>query len=423
MSYDIGQSGYLINNANILSPELINTPTHATAYRPNTNDGNFYLIANASGTMACYQTVDNEKIKAWTLNHTNGEFVDVEGAKEECSVIVRREISTGTTAEGLIDSAYTVNSTFQIFTDCTDNVNGVLSAIPVFSSENDYLMFGCQIEINKIAVDLSTTASVDLELTFEYLTQTGWVSFEPTDGTNGFTQDGNISWDEDSLTAWIQTQPNPYAQSDYEYNNYYYIRIRRTKETVVTTPIVTTLEANVADRLYYEEITFDALTDCESSETADSSGDVSGLSFLAGQRVFVYINGFPAGSYLVASDGVLSLGASAANKSVVVGIDFDIEVIPMPVAFPLQTGWNVYQPKSIKAMYVDFHNSLGITVNGAPLQRLSFEDLLSQSVLETQSGFLKLPPFSGWDPRAEIVISQSYPAPFILRAVSYIVEI
>jgi hypothetical protein len=373
--------------------------------------------------MACYQTVDNEKIKAWTLNHTNGEFVDVEGAKEECSVIVRREISTGTTAEGLIDSAYTVNSTFQIFTDCTDNVNGVLSAIPVFSSENDYLMFGCQIEINKIAVDLSTTASVDLELTFEYLTQTGWVSFEPTDGTNGFTQDGNISWDEDSLTAWIQTQPNPYAQSDYEYNNYYYIRIRRTKETVVTTPIVTTLEANVADRLYYEEITFDALTDCESSETADSSGDVSGLSFLAGQRVFVYINGFPAGSYLVASDGVLSLGASAANKSVVVGIDFDIEVIPMPVAFPLQTGWNVYQPKSIKAMYVDFHNSLGITVNGAPLQRLSFEDLLSQSVLETQSGFLKLPPFSGWDPRAEIVISQSYPAPFILRAVSYIVEI
>ena len=56
---------------------------------------------------------------------------------------------------------------------------------------------------DEINVVLATPASHSIIPTFEYVEDDGdWIPFTPADDSNGFSQDGTIRFDSDTLTTW-----------------------------------------------------------------------------------------------------------------------------------------------------------------------------------------------------------------------------
>lgn len=170
-------------------------------------------------------------------------------------------------------------------------------------------------------------------------------------------------------------------------------------------------------KLFIEELNFDLLTDATYVNSYGSPTDVIvGLSYLEGKEVRVIGDGAVMQSQTVVS-GSITLEREVTE--VRVGLNYDPEVIPMPINIPTQYGNNVYLPKSIKSVYVDFYQSAGIKVNGTYIPPFRFnEDQYDEPVI-LKTDFVNVCPFNGWDPRQEIVISQTDPLPFTLIGVGF----
>lgn len=109
----------------------------------------------------------------------------------------------------------------------------------IFEADDDEIYIGSGTVFSEIAVDLSTVASADETLIFEYQhTDTSWDPFTPIDGSNGMRQDGTIIWESGNLTSW-KSDSDPAGADG---SSGYWIRIRRTRNNITTDPIVTTME-------------------------------------------------------------------------------------------------------------------------------------------------------------------------------------
>jgi len=106
----------------------------------------------------------------------------------------------------------------------------------IFTSDNDSIVLGENIVFDAIAVTLATNASGGgIGPTFEYSTNTGWVAFNPVDGTEGMRHSGIITWDsEDLIPEWTTNLV------DGEFG----IRITRTRNSLGTTPQEKLVQAN-----------------------------------------------------------------------------------------------------------------------------------------------------------------------------------
>ena len=139
------------------------------------------------------------------------------------------------------------------------------AGVQFMSSDDDYIYIGLDTKRYTqgvtaidgrwadVHVALTTPASVDLGLTFEYSNADGnWTALSVTDGTNGFTQDGTIGFviaDYPSLSLW-----KPKAVEDATAR--FYIRIKRTTDTVVTPPTINEIGTGLltANTTYYYEV-------------------------------------------------------------------------------------------------------------------------------------------------------------------------
>jgi hypothetical protein len=419
MTYDISYSGYFVTPINIINPEIVHQPTNAAAYRPNTNDGNFCLITNGDGTLAAFQTVLNENVRAWSLATTNGKFYNIDALKDEGSLLVGREILVSN-ATGNIDSAYAVDPSFDAFTPI--NVSGTGTAA-VLQVADDYITLGCQIPTTKMAFVFNTPSSSNCTLVFQYFGSDGWTNLAVTDGTTGFTTNGTISWT--APLDWLSVNINHDFDDYYTPNNFYSIRIQRTATTVATTPVITSVMANVSNRIYYEQLSFNTYMDCSIVAIADSGGNVTGLNALAGQQVAAYVGLNPSakGLQYVSISGTLALGPQAASAAVIIGIPAIPELVPMPIVAQLQTGWDVYEPKNVKYFYIDAYKSIGITLNGYPIQGQNVGDIFTQNPSIPETGFYKVQGQGGWDPRSDQIISQAYPGPMTILGTSFAIEV
>jgi hypothetical protein len=95
----------------------------------------------------------------------------------------------------------------------------------------------------------------------------------------------------------------------------------------------------------------------------------------------------------------------------------------LPLLVPTEIGNNVYHPKHIKSLYIDFVESLNITVDDTKLRyfNLNFETMDTPLTLKTD--FVEITPMSGWDPRVEIVISKDSPHPFTIIGIGMNIEV
>lgn len=416
MYYDVPDSGYTVSNISSKSAHLITEARWTDVYDPIDKDGRYFLLVNEDGTIASYQTIVEEDIQSWSECYTVGSYTDVASAGEETRVIVKRQINTGATIAGIIDAAFTGNSTFSAFVNVQAEFEAATN-VSVFVLEGDYLLIGNEIQFIAIDIEMSTLSSADCALTFEYLHENGdWTVFTPTDNTAGFTLDGTITWGFSDVSNW-------YAQELENVKRKFWIRIKRTEETVATTPIVDLFRINTANRLYLEALDFNKYMDSEINLTASGAGLITGLTHLAGQRAYVYANDFPVGDFMVSSAGEIQLDATLANASVTVGLEFKPYIIPMPLSALLQNGYNTYKPQHVSEAFIDYYESIGITANGQQVCPAGQGAFLGVDTPQVQTGFYEIPVHKGWDPRQEIVISQSYPAPMTLLGIGLTVEI
>ena len=182
---------------------------------------------------------------------------------------------------------------------------------------------------------------------------------------------------------------------------------------------------NGSPKLYLEKLSFDYLSDCTIPFTQASSTTVTGLSVLQGLDVDV-IAGTSAETTGFEGSFTVTAGAVELTHAVTEGY-VGLRVTPiigtLPLLVPTQVGNNIFRPKHIKNLYVDFFESLNITVDNTKLRyfQLDEEQQLDVALLP-QTNFEEVTPMSGWNPRVEIVISQDAPQPFTIIGIGMTVE-
>lgn len=119
MAYDIQTGKYKANNISVLSSQVINNPIDATTYgNPAINDGEYLFFVNGDGTIASFQSLQDENFKAWTPFDTDGEFLRCAAVDDECYFIVKREIDA-------VTKYYLESLSFAHYNDCCITVVNV----------------------------------------------------------------------------------------------------------------------------------------------------------------------------------------------------------------------------------------------------------------------------------------------------------
>ncbi len=138
---------------------------------------------------------------------------------DECLVLNRQftAISGASFVDNSVEARLEGGSTFKLFQGPT--------------ATNDEAYFGLQQQFEQIAFKFGTVQAGGT-LVWEFWNGSAWTTFVPTDGTNGFTQDGTVSWSIAALTAWVTTAVNAVTV--------YWVRVRFTG-TVSQNPLVNSL--------------------------------------------------------------------------------------------------------------------------------------------------------------------------------------
>jgi hypothetical protein len=181
-------------------------------------------------------------------------------------------------------------------------------------------------------------------------------------------------------------------------------------------------------RLFIEQLSFDAFMDCSKIGTQALGTTISGLDYLEGEYVVVrgLTDGATRQSVVSVEDPVTggSITLAEAVTAYQVGLFWSPELVPLPLNVPLQSGNTLYMPKSIKNIYVDLFESLGVYVNGVPIPEYQTNgvDYYNDGPV-VKTGAVKIEPMTGWAPNAEISITQIEPFPMTVLGIDFSVTI
>ena len=164
------------------------------------------------------------------ITSTNGSPAEVWGVRTGNDVgPIKQEIGTVVN----LGKAWSVDAT--IWSDRTVAFGTDATNVTLFANDNDYVYLGASTIFNQVQIILNTSANISITPVFEYWNGTTWTTFTPSDGTLGFVQSGVIQFSE--LTGWATTQVNSEVDGPW-----YYVRIQRTRNTIVTDPIESTIK-------------------------------------------------------------------------------------------------------------------------------------------------------------------------------------
>lgn len=117
------------------------------------------------------------------------------------------------------------------FVDVTAAFASSGTDVQIFVNDDDLIYVGYDNAFDGIDVILDTVSTDDIAGVFEYYNGSTWAALTVTDGTNGFIQDGKITF----------TAPGDWASVDVNGTTKFYIRIQRTEDTVTTPPTEDTI--------------------------------------------------------------------------------------------------------------------------------------------------------------------------------------
>lgn len=171
--------------------------------------------------------------------------------------------------------------------------------------------------------------------------------------------------------------------------------------------------------LQVEYLDFDVYTDSTTTYTGTSTTTITGLSHLEGETVQVVGDG------AVMEEKTVSSGSITLERAVTtaqVGLGYTTLIRPMPLNVQFESGPNVYLPKTIKSVFVDFFESTQIYVNGTLLRPFTFDVDNYDTAPTLKTDFAQVEPMGGWDPKQNIDITSSKPVPMTIIGIGYVVD-
>ncbi|MHA1447890.1 MAG: hypothetical protein ACTSP4_00520 [Candidatus Hodarchaeales archaeon] len=185
---------------------------------------------------------------------------------------------------------------------------------------------------------------------------------------------------------------------------------------------ITEREINSVTKFYLEKLSFDALLDCAITGTnSPASTTISGLSHLEGETVQVRGDGFYYGEYPVTSGAITVNGDTITDY--LVGMPYESKMSILPVAAQGQSGSLSYRNKTYRTLYLDYYDSIGLNVNGNPVEEMQVGSTTFGQLPQAQSGFTKYSLMAGWDIYQLISCTQNVPFDFHIRAYALDVEV
>jgi len=104
-----------------------------------------------------------------------------------------------------VDLGYTYDGSY---TDITAELGSAASDVQFLTAAGELLYLGCMEMFHAVNVVLQVNASATVTPVFQYWNGTAWTVFSPTDGTTGFTGNGQIRWTKGSLAGWHRNSVN-----------------------------------------------------------------------------------------------------------------------------------------------------------------------------------------------------------------------
>jgi len=181
------------------------------------------------------------------------------------------------------------------------------------------------------------------------------------------------------------------------------------------------------EKYYLEQLDFNVYTDATISGTnSPDSNIITNLAMLNDLDVYVSSAGAVFGPYTVAN-GEITIEFPVGSYTV--GLNYIPELVPMPINIDTGRGSNLYLPKMIKQIVVDYIDSYGVYVDGYPIPELNLPITLD-SAPELKTGFSRVIVREGWKPIirngmynfVQINITQPLPFPLLIRGVNLEVE-
>lgn len=172
----------------------------------------------------------------------------------------------------------------------------------------------------------------------------------------------------------------------------------------------------------FERLNFDIKTDNSTTFTFGTpSNSLTGLQYLEGETVNIVADGFVLFDQVVPSSGNLTIEIEAYN--VEVGLSYSIEIQPNPINIPSSSGPTLYIPKNIPRIFVDYYQSLGLTINGNEIPDLAFSPTFFDQAPELKTGIYEYTNVGGWDRRQSPIISSDKPLSATILGIGYEVVI
>lgn len=225
---------------------------------------------------------------------------------------------------------------------------------------------------------------------------------------------------EQEITAWSLAYTAPTIS---ETDSFY----RHVVSDEETTYFIVERTVNGQTRLFIEQLDFDVYTDAAKVGTQALGSTISGLDYLEGETVAVRgLTEDASGQSVITLDAVVTGGSITLDTEVTdyeVGLLWLPEIVPLPINVPMQQGNNLYLPKTIKKIYVDFYESLGIYVGGSLIPPFRFNDDDYDNPASPKTDFVQIETMTGWDPSAEITITQGQPLPMTILGIGFIVSL
>jgi len=400
----------------LLSTHLIDVVNSMAGWLPGNIAGKYVMATQEDGTMLTLSTLEDEVVNAWSLRTTRGYFRQVMGLKGLCQTIVERQINIGASYSDEPDYIYNTDANM----DGYQSLKGILPQ-PIMLIDDAYLLIGHDMPFTALDFNLGTLASANCQLTFEYLdANNNWNFFTPVDSTAGLTVSSHITWTFAQVSDW---SIGDIFDSKNLIENQYWIRIRTNNPSLVTVPVLNSLTMNLATRIFLEQQDFDTYMDSQVTVTADGSGNVTGLSNLAGEQVFAIWEGTTYGPYFVDHNGATVVSPDLEGQTFFLGFQYKPVLVPMPLFLPTQGGDNIYNERYFEMIYIDYYNSLYVTAAQKDVPVINYGQYTLDSHADPQSGFFRINPMQDWEPRQDLVISQSIPGPMTIRAIGYNVKI
>jgi hypothetical protein len=180
------------------------------------------------------------EVNADTSSATGGHIEAYKATRIGNSAIIMDALHAGTGVRPIhhksgldttIEQAFTYDTSLTTYADITTAVGTDTTNVVIFEEDNDVLYIGHSAAFNTINFELATPANQTIAPIFEFSDGFGvWVTFTPSDSTNGMTASGQIAWTIADLASWAIDTVNAVGSK-------YWIRITRTRNNLSTVPI------------------------------------------------------------------------------------------------------------------------------------------------------------------------------------------